>query len=110
MSCGAPAPEDLIVTSARSLSSGTIEWIAADFPASNGMEWIDFKLELHGDPEGIYKPLVRAWWEGRGFVGKCPNCQGWVRFTTLKMEALDDNQATQYLQLPENWTTVAQFA
>src|SRR5262245_13166474 len=28
------------------------------------MEWIDFKLECYGDPEGIYKPLVRAWWEG----------------------------------------------
>ena len=24
------------------------------------MEWIDFKRELHGDTEGIYKPLVRA--------------------------------------------------
>jgi len=41
------------------------------------MEWIDFKLELHGDPEGISKPLVQAWWEGRGFVGRCPNCQSW---------------------------------
>lgn len=25
------------------------------------MEWIDFQLELFGDPEGIHKPLVRAW-------------------------------------------------
>jgi hypothetical protein len=74
------------------------------------MEWIDFKLELHGDPDGIYKPLVRAWWEGRGFVGRCPNCQNWVRFTTLRMEAVDEDQAAQYLPLPENWHTVAQFA
>jgi len=74
------------------------------------MEWIDFKRELHGDPEGVYKPLVRAWWDGRGFVGRCPNCQGWVRFTTLKMEAVDEAQRAQYLQLPENWQTVAQFA
>ena len=74
------------------------------------MEWIDFKLELHGDPEGIYKPLVRAWWEGRGFVGRCPNCQNWVRFTTLMMEAIDDDQAARSLRLPENWHAVARFA
>lgn len=74
------------------------------------MEWIDFKLELHGDPEGVYKPLVRAWWEGRGFVGRCPNCQGWVRFTTRKIEAVDEDQATENLRLPEDWETVAQFA
>jgi len=27
---------------------------------SHQMEWIDFKLEPHGDPEGVYKPLIRA--------------------------------------------------
>ena len=74
------------------------------------MEWIDFKLELHGDPDGIYKPLVRSWWEGRGFVGHCPTCQGWVRFTTLGKEAIDDQQTSRYPQLPENWALVAQFA
>jgi hypothetical protein len=74
------------------------------------MEWIDFKLEFHGDPEGIDKPLVRAWWDGRGFVGRCPDCQGWIRFTTLKMHALDAEQAAQYLQLPSSWASVAQFA
>src|SRR5256885_16758625 len=74
------------------------------------MEWIDFPLELHGDPEGVYKPLVRAWWEGQGFVGRCPNCQNWIRFTTLKMEAVDENHSAQYPRLPENWHTVAQFA
>ena len=76
---------------------------------TNGMEWIDFKLELHGDPERIYKPLVRAWWEGSGFVGRCPNCHGWVRFTTLGMEAIEDRDATRHPQLPENWHTLAQF-
>ena len=74
------------------------------------MEWIDFKLELHGDPEGIYKPLVRAWWEGRGFVGRCPSCRHWIRFTTLGMEAVDEEQAAQFPRLPENRHTVAQFA
>jgi hypothetical protein len=74
------------------------------------MEWIDFKLELHGDPEGVYRPLARAWWEGRGFVGRCPNCRHWLRFTTLGMEAIDEEQAAQFPRLPENWHTVAQFA
>lgn len=73
------------------------------------MEWIDFQLELYGDPEGIYKPLVRAWWEGTGFVGRCPGCGGWIRFTTLRMEALEPEKAAQLPQLPENWHTVAQF-
>jgi len=74
------------------------------------MEWIDFKLELHGDPEGIDKPLVRAWWVGRGFVGRCPGCRNWIRFTTMAMEAVPDEVAGQYPSLPENWQTVAQFA
>jgi hypothetical protein len=74
------------------------------------MEWIDFKLELHGDPEGIYKPLVRAWWDGRGFVGRCPGCRNWIRFTTLGMQSIPEDRADQFLQLPENWQSVAQFA
>ena len=53
------------------------------------MEWIDFKLELHGDPEGIYKPLVRSWWEGPGSPVRRPGCGRWVRFTTLGMEAIE---------------------
>ena len=73
------------------------------------MEWIDFKLELHGEPETIYMPLVRSWWEGGGFVGRCPVCQGWIRFTTLQMEAIDDQQASRHPHLPENWAAVAQF-
>jgi hypothetical protein len=73
------------------------------------MEWIDFQLELHGDAEGLYKPLVTAWWEGRGFAGRCPACQGWVLFTTLGMKALSENEAKQLPCLPDNWHTVAQF-
>lgn len=74
------------------------------------MEWIDFKLKLHGDPEGIYKPLVRAWWQGQGYVGRCPASHNWLRFRTLGIEALDDEHAAQFAQLPEDWHTVAQFA
>src|SRR4051794_28002219 len=74
------------------------------------MEWIDFKLELHGDPEGVYKPLVRAWWEGTGFVGRCPRCRGGIRFTTRAMEAIDDRDAGRFPHLPENWDAIARFA
>ncbi len=74
------------------------------------MEWIDFKLELHGDPEGVYKPLVSAWWKGTGFVGRCPRCHHWVRFTTLGMHAVDDPEASQSPQLPSDWPSVAQIA
>jgi hypothetical protein len=74
------------------------------------MEWIDFPLELFGDPEGVYKPLVRSWWEGVGFVGRCPGCGGWVRFTTLRREAVTDDQAERFAKLPDNWYAVAQLA
>jgi len=74
------------------------------------MEWIDFKLELHGDPENVYKPLVRSWWEGTGLAGRCPSCQGWIRFTTLRMTAIDDAEASRLPRLPDDWHTVAQFA
>lgn len=74
------------------------------------MEWIDFKLELLGDPENVYKPLVRSWWEGTGFLGPCPQCHRWIRFTTRAMEAIDDPDVLRFPRLPEDWHTIAQFA
>ena len=75
------------------------------------MEWIDFKLELHGDPKGVYEPLVRAWWDGTGFAGRCPGCGGWLRFTTLGVSPLVDEDAARSLpRLPVNWADLAQFA
>jgi hypothetical protein len=74
------------------------------------MEWIDFQLELYGDQENIYKPLVRSWWDGTGFAGRCPQCQQWVRFTTLGMQAVTEEEAATVPQLPEDWHAVAQFA
>ena len=73
------------------------------------MEWIDFQLELYGDPDNVYKPLVRAWWEGTGFAGRCPNCNGWIRFTTLRMEPLSDDDVSRLPRLPDDWHKVAQF-
>jgi hypothetical protein len=74
------------------------------------MEWIDFQLDLFGDPDGIYNPLVRAWWDGTGFVGRCPQCGGWVHFTTMGMNALGDEESERLPHLPESWHTVAQMA
>jgi hypothetical protein len=74
------------------------------------LEWIDFKLELHNDPDGVYKPLVRAWWQGTGFAGRCPRCRGWIRFTTLRKEAIDDLRADGLPRLPDDWHAVAQIA
>jgi hypothetical protein len=74
------------------------------------MEWIDFMLEKYGDKAAVYDPLVRSFWEGAGFAGKCPSCGGWIRFTTLRMEALDDGAAKTIPRLPDNWHAVAQFA
>jgi hypothetical protein len=97
----------------RAMASPHVHYDDSECPHSNcshRMDWIDFKLGLHGDPDGIHKPLVRAWWEGRGFVARCPVCSEWIHFTTLKMEAMDDELAAQYPQLPGDWHTIAQLA
>lgn len=73
------------------------------------MKWIDFQLEYHGDPQRIYKPLVTAWWDGTGFVGRCPRCPGWLHFTTLRTEPASDQQVHNLPRLPDNWHGVAQF-
>lgn len=86
------------------------EQVCPHLGCGHRMEWIDFKLELHGDPEGVYRPLVRSWWEGPGFVGRCPVCQGWIRFTTLGMSPCDGEEASRFPRLPENWASVAQIA
>jgi hypothetical protein len=97
----------------RSLASPHVHY---DDPAchhagcTQRLEWIDFKLKLHGDPEGIYKPLVRSWWDGTGFVGHCPSCRELIHFTTLGMAAPDEERARHLPQLPENGATVSQIA
>jgi hypothetical protein len=66
------------------------------------LEWIDF--------EEVSSRLTLAWWDGTGFAGRCPTCKGWVHFTTLGMEAIDDAKAAKLPQLPDNWAAVAAFA
>ena len=96
----------------RQMASPHVHYQDANCPhagCGHKMEWIDFQLELFGDPEGIYKPLVRAWWDGAGFAGRCPACHGWIRFSTLRMEPIQEEQAQQLPRLPDHWHTVAQF-
>jgi len=65
------------------------------------MQAIDFRLEDHG--RAIHDPLVRAWWNDTGFVGRCPQCGGWVHFTIRAKRAVTAEEAAQYPQLPDNW-------
>jgi hypothetical protein len=50
------------------------------------MQAIDFRLEDHG--RAVHDPLVRAWWNDTGFVGRCPRCDGWVHFTLQSKRAI----------------------
>lgn len=74
------------------------------------LAWIAFNLESHEDPERVYEPLTRAWWEGRGFAGRCPSCGGWIGFTTRGMRKLTDGEADQLEQLPDDWAGRARIA
>lgn len=71
------------------------------------MAWIDFRLEVYEDD--IEKPLMRAWWTGNGFVGRCPACQRWIHFTPLSMRAVAEEDAAQLPQLPGDWQAMAHF-
>jgi hypothetical protein len=65
------------------------------------MRAIDFRLEDHG--RAIHDPLVRAWWNDTGFVGRCPQCDGWIHFTIRSKRAVTADEAAQYPQLPDDW-------
>jgi hypothetical protein len=65
------------------------------------MQAIDFRLEDHGRP--IHDPLVRAWWNDTGFVGRCPRCGGWIHFTIRSKRAIAPEEAGAYPRLPDDW-------
>jgi hypothetical protein len=65
------------------------------------LQAIDFRLEDHG--RAVHDPLVRAWWNDTGFVGRCPHCGGWIHFTIRAKRAVTAEEAAGYLHLPENW-------
>ena len=69
------------------------------------LQAIDFRLEDYG--RAVHDPLVRAWWNDTGFVGRCPRCSGWIHFTIRAKRALTAAEAAQYPQLPDDWHTKA---
>lgn len=69
------------------------------------MQAIDFRLEDHG--RAVHDPLVRAWWNDTGFVGRCPHCGGWVHFTIRSKHAVTAEQAASYPRLPDDWYSKA---
>jgi hypothetical protein len=80
----------------------------ADCPhpgCGQSMQAIDFRLEAHG--RSVHDPLVRAWWNDVGFVGRCPHCGGWIHFTIRAKRAITADEAVGYPQLPDNWHSVA---
>ena len=69
------------------------------------MQAIDFRLEDYG--RSVHDPLVRAWWNDVGFVGRCPRCGGWVLFTIRAKKGITVEEAAGYPQLPDDWSTNA---
>ena len=65
------------------------------------MRAIDFRLEDFG--RAVHDPLVRAWWNDTGFVGRCPRCDGWIHFTIRAKPAITADEAAPYPQLPDDW-------
>jgi hypothetical protein len=66
---------------------------------------IDFRLEACGP--AIHDPLVRAWWNDTGFVGRCPHCGGWIHFTIRAKRAISAQEADQFPHLPDDWHQAA---
>jgi hypothetical protein len=65
------------------------------------MQAIHFRLEDHG--RAVHDPLVRAWWDDTGFVGRCPRCGGWIHFKIQGKRAITPEEAAGYPQLPDDW-------
>jgi hypothetical protein len=65
------------------------------------MQAIDFRLEAHG--QAVHDPLILAWWDDTGFVGRCPHCGGWVHFTIRSTRAVSAEKAKEYPRLPDDW-------
>ncbi|MFI5460173.1 MAG: hypothetical protein ACHRXM_32555 [Isosphaerales bacterium] len=69
------------------------------------MQAIDFGLEDHG--RAVLDPLVKAWWNETGFVGRCPHCGGWIHFTIEGKRAVSAEEAAKIPQLPDTWFAAA---
>jgi hypothetical protein len=69
------------------------------------MQAIDFRLEAYGP--AVHDPLVRAWWNDTGFVGRCPRCGGWIHFTIRDKRPITAEEAALLPNLPADWHAVA---
>src|SRR5260370_612754 len=62
------------------------------------LQAIDFRLEAYGP--AVHDPLVRAWWSDTGFVGRCPQCGGWIHFTIRGKRPVTPEEAATLPHLP----------
>src|SRR5262245_45267361 len=69
------------------------------------MQAIDFRLADFGG--GLHDPLVAAWWNDVGFVGRRPKCRGWIHFTIRQKRAVTPEEAQRQPQLPDKWFETA---
>jgi hypothetical protein len=69
------------------------------------MRAIDFRLGRYR--AAVRDPLVRSWWADVGFVGRCPQCCGWVHFTIRGKRAISADEAATLPQLPGGWSNGA---
>jgi hypothetical protein len=110
-----PAVEDLKQMHAIYRQGGQVRRLAPHivYPESScphdgceqSLQAIDFRLEDYG--RAIHDPLVRAWWDDTGFVGRCPQCGGWIHFTIRDKRAITGEEAARYPRLPDDWHSKA---
>lgn len=53
----------------RQMASPDVHYHEPSCPHPGCQQRMDFQLELFGDVERVYKPLVRSWWEGNRLCG-----------------------------------------
>jgi len=77
-------------------------WEGCGFKISS----IDFQLEKIADPK-LKKALLAAWWQGPGFVGRCPGCGKFVLYSMDGKHTISDPKAQGLVMLPEKWYQIA---
>ena len=71
--------------------------------ASHGMDRLQARAPRR--LRGHLQALVRAWWEGPVSSGDVRACQDWIRFTTLKMEAINESMRPSIFSFPLTGTS-----